>query len=439
MLSKLRRRFTLDTMVLTLIVLIGSTALLIVASYTYSRNNANDTMLGLLNEVNSGTVLQNEGDEEMPLRLNWEKIDQKDDVAVILLSEKGELLDFETSDRSFGETIEEDLEAISRYVDSAEKDSGVVPARQVRFMKQPLKGVGTKAALMDRTSETEAIYFQFRVYIGLAFIILILILILCDYLARRAILPVDEAIRTQQQFIADASHELKTPLTVILANLDIIASNKDLTVREAERWLDNTKSETKRMSKLVNEMLFLARSDAAMDMHYNFRLIDFGEAIDEVVLTTEALAFERNITLESDIAPDALVVGDFERLKQVVMILVENATKYVDEGGRIDVKLTAVSRRNCLLTVTNTGEPIPPDKSAHIFDRFYRVDESRVREKGGYGLGLSIAQNIVEKHNGEIKLNYSNESGTCFSVRLPHAQSMRAPDLSVLPDQEASK
>lgn len=412
-------------MVLTLIVLIGSTALLIVASYTYSRNNANGIMGDLLSEVTASSTTIDAG-----------KIDWKDETAILLLSKDGDVLDMASSDRSFHKTVEGNLDQIGSFVYSAEKESGIVATYPMRYLKQPLKGVGTKVALMDRTNETEAIYFQFRLYIGLAFIILILILILCDYLARRAILPVDEAIRTQQQFIADASHELKTPLTVILANLDIISSNQDLTVREAGRWIDNTKSETKRMSKLVNEMLFLARSDAAMDMHYNFRLINFGDAVDEVVLTTEALAFERNISLESDLAEEALVVGDFDRLKQVVMILVENATKYVDEGGRIDVKLTVVPRRNCLLTVTNTGDPIPAEKSAHIFDRFYRVDESRVREKGGYGLGLSIAQNIVQKHKGEIKLDYSNESGTCFSVKLPHAQSMRAPDLTALPESE---
>lgn len=425
MLSKLRRRFTLDTMVLTLIVLIGSTALLIVASYTYSRNNANDTMGDILDKVTVSST-----------GLGSEQVEWKDETAILLLSEDGEVLDMVCPDRSFRKSVEENLDQIGAFVYSAEKESGIVATQPMRYLKQPLKGVGTKVALMNRASETEAIYFQFRLYIGLAFIILIFILILCDYLARRAILPVDEAIRTQQQFIADASHELKTPLTVILANLDIISANRDLTVRESERWIDNTKSEAKRMSKLVNEMLFLARSDAAMDMHYNFRLINFSDAVDEVVLTTEALAFERNITLESDLAEEALVVGDFERLKQVIMILVENATKYVNEGGRIDVKLTAVPRRNCLLTVTNTGDPIPPDKSAHIFDRFYRVEESRVREKGGYGLGLSIAQNILQKHNGEIKLDFSNESGTCFSVKLPHAQSMRAPDLTALPESE---
>lgn len=424
-------------MILALVILVGATALLIVASYTYGQNSAEDTMRELLTSVTPETVLVQKGEDGKPdtAELDWEALDMKDETAVMILSEDGSLLVSMTPDKTFREKISADQEEIARMVAQEERDSGIIMT-QIRYMKQPLKGIGTKVVLMDRVSELKAIYFQFRLYIVLAFILLILILLLCEFMARRSILPVDEAIRTQQQFIADASHELKTPLAVILANLDILTSSPDSTVRESEKWIDSTKSEANRMSKLVNEMLFLARSDAAMDMHYNFRLISFSDVVEEVVLTTEALAFERNISLKTDIAENSQVVGDFERLKQVVMILVENATKYVDENGTIEVKLTSAPRRVEVLTVTNTGTAIPQEKAEHIFERFYRVDESRVREKGGYGLGLSIAQKIVEKHHGEIGLAYSNENGTCFSVRLPHAQNMKAPDLTVLPESE---
>ena len=117
----------------------------------------------------------------------------------------------------------------------------------------------------------------------------------------------------------------------------------------------------------------------------------------------------------------------------------KNPNGDVDENGTIRVKLTTGPRRTEVLTVTNSGTPIPAEKAEHIFERFYRVDESRVREKGGYGLGLSIAQKIVEKHNGEISLAFSNENGTCFAVKLPHAQSLRAPDPTLLPDQNSAK
>lgn len=424
-------------MVLSLIVLIGATALLIVASYTYEQNSAEDFMTDSLNSVNSATVTVHEGKNGAltSVDVDLEALEMREDSAVVVLSEDGDVLTVLAPGKNFRQKVESDLDDICAAV-IAEKDASGIVMTNIRYMKQPLKGVGTKVSLMDRSGELKAIYFQFRMYIVLAFIILILILLLCEYMARRSILPVDEAVRTQQQFIADASHELKTPLAVILANLDILSASPDSTVRESGKWIESTKSEANRMSKLVNEMLFLARSDAAMDMHYNFRLISLTDVVEEVVLTTEALAFERSITLEADIDENSQVVGDFERLKQVVMILVENATKYVNEGGVIRVQLTSAPRRMEILTVTNTGTPVPPEKAEHIFERFYRVDESRVREKGGYGLGLSIAQKIVEKHNGEIGLDYSNENGTRFSVRLPHAQNLKAPDLSVLPGTE---
>ena len=427
----------MDTMVLALIILIGSITLLIFASYTYAQNSANDIMSDVLKPITKESVTFEKGkDGKKTAVLKQDTYEHHDDVAILILSEKGEILAFETPGKKLRKTIEENLDTTVNYVLEREKNTGIVATQPLRYVRMPLDGIGTKVALMDRTSETEQVYFQFRLYIVLAFIIIILLLAVCDFLARRSISPVDEAIKTQQQFIADASHELKTPLTVILANLDIISDHPDQTVKESEKWLENTKSEAERMSKLVKEMLFLARSDAAMDMKYNFRLISFSDVVNEVVLATEALAFERNITLESDLDESSRVVGDSERLKQVVMILLENATKYVDENGTIKVRLTSTPRRTEVLTITNTGTPIPASKAEHIFDRFFRVEDSRSRDQGGYGLGLSIAQNIVKKHNGEVALDYSDENGTRFSVRLPHAQSIRAPDLSTEEDKE---
>lgn len=427
-------------MVLALVILVGATALLIVASYTYGQNSATDAMTELLNGVTEETAAFHKGTGDSPdtVELAWEALELKDDTGIMILSDDGDILTSLVPGKTFRERVDGNEAAIAEAVLAGQEETGIV-LTNIRYMKQPLKGIGTKVALMDRAEELKMIYFQFRMYIALAFILLILILLLCEFMARRSILPVDEAIRTQQQFIADASHELKTPIAVILANLDILKSSPEKTVQESSKWIDSTKSEANRMSKLVNEMLFLARSDAAMDMHYNFRLINFSDVVEEVVLTTEALAYERNIRLETDLEELSQVVGDFERLKQVVMILVENATKYVDENGTIRVKLTTGPRRTEVLTVTNSGTPIPAEKAEHIFERFYRVDESRVREKGGYGLGLSIAQKIVEKHNGEISLAFSNENGTCFAVKLPHAQSLRAPDLTLLPDQNSAK
>lgn len=431
MLNKLRRRFILDTMIIAVSVIIISVLLLILATYTFSKNSAEDSMSAALQNVTAATVHMETGEDgTKTLTVEDDALYLGENSAVLIFSKKGELLYEKASSKGVAENINNNISQITEAVMESDKSSGILSAQAFRYCIEPLEGFGTKVALKDRSVELEQLYFQIRMYVVLTFLIIIAIMVLCDFLARKSILPVDQAIQTQQQFIADASHELKTPLTVILANLDIIEATPEATVAESEKWLENTKSEAKRMWKLVNEMLFLARSDAAMDMNYNYRLLNFSEVVDEVVLTSEAFAFERNITFIEDVAENSQVVGDRERLKQLVMILVDNAFKYVDENGTVTITLTTSPFRSEVLTVTNTGTPIPPEKSAHIFDRFYRAEESRVRDKGGYGLGLSIAMKLVERHNGEIGLDYSDERGTSFSVRLPHAQSLKAPELS---------
>lgn len=427
-------------MILAFFILLGATILLIVATYTFGKNSAEEFMTSTMKSITTNTVTLKKGSGGSPdfAEVDWPALDMRDGSAVLILSKEGTLLAKGTRGKTFRGTNEATLRKIGAAVLTEEDETGIL-LTDYRYMKQPLEGIGTKVVVVDRKDELHSFYFQLRLDVVLVFLILVITLLLSELIARRAIMPVDKAVRTQQQFIADASHELKTPLTVILANLDILSATPDKTVGESGKWIENTKLEANRMSKLVAEMLFLARSDTAMDMNYNFRLLNFSDVVEEVVLTTEALAYERNITLESDIEENSKVVGDRKRLKQVVIILVENATKYVDEGGDIHVKLRTTPRWYEVLTVTNTGTPIPKEKAKHIFDRFYRVDESRSREKDGYGLGLPIAKKIIERHNGEISLSYSNEHGTSFTVRLPHAQSLKAPDLTILPEKDVSE
>ena len=207
-------------MVLALVILVGATALLIVASYTYGQNSATDAMTELLNGVTEETAAFHKGAGDSPdtVELAWEALELKDDTGIMILSDDGDILTSLVPGKTFRERVDGNEAAIAEAVLAGQEETGIV-LTNIRYMKQPLKGIGTKVALMDRAEELKMIYFQFRMYIALAFILLILILLLCEFMARRSILPVDEAIRTQQQFIADASHELKTPIAVILANL----------------------------------------------------------------------------------------------------------------------------------------------------------------------------------------------------------------------------
>lgn len=209
------------------------------------------------------------------------------------------------------------------------------------------------------------------------------------------------------------SHELKTPLTVISANADIVLANRDSTVSEQEKWLNYIKQETERMTKLINEMLYLAKHDDGR-AEEEMLPFDLSEAAESCTLPFESVCFENGVQFYTEIQPDIGIVGSPSAIKQVMMILLDNAVKYAGENGFVRFLLHADGDR-VTLSVNNTGERIPPELIPHIFERFYRVDESRARDKGGYGLGLSIAKSIVDRHGGRITVKSDEETGNTFT------------------------
>ena len=250
--------------------------------------------------------------------------------------------------------------------------------------------------------------------------ILAVIFIASMVLSKRAVAPVDRAWRRQRQFIADASHELKTPLTVILANNALLRESPEQTVATQMKWIDSTDTEAHLMQGLVDDMLYLAKVEDDGAAVVNDR-VDMDEVAEGVVLTFESVAFDRGLELESHIAPGAFVLGQRDRLARMLATLVDNACKYADAGGKVDVDL-AVRGGQCVVRVRNTGAPIAAEDLPHLFDRFYRADKARTSGKGGYGLGLSIAQTIARDHGGDISAASSASGGTVFTVTLPLAK-----------------
>lgn len=235
-------------------------------------------------------------------------------------------------------------------------------------------------------------------------------------LSRWLVRPVEESWRRQQQFVADASHELKTPLTVLLADADILLGHPDDTIRSQSRWVEHLRDEGLRMKGLVEDLLFLARGDAG-DRERPRGRVELSQVCEGCVMSFEPLAFEAGLVLESSVAPGVGVTGDGEELRRLCAILLDNACKYCGPGGTVRVALEGGGEAS--LTVHNTGEPIPAEDQAHLFERFYRADAARGREKGGYGLGLSIAAAIVERHGGKIAVRSTAGEGTAFTVILP--------------------
>lgn len=220
-----------------------------------------------------------------------------------------------------------------------------------------------------------------------------LILILTVVVSKRAVRPVAESYEKQRQFITDANHELKTPLTLILSNLDIVESELG-----KNEWLDDIRSEGERMGLLINQLVTLSRMDESTDsvMREEFNL---SSAVADTVSEFESLAEERGHTLTSSISPSVYYYGDESLIRRLTAILLDNAIKYCDAGGNIQLSLTC--RRHPVLTVENTYQDVDKLELNRLFDRFYRADKARTFS-GSFGIGLSIAQSIVKSHKGNI-------------------------------------
>lgn len=233
------------------------------------------------------------------------------------------------------------------------------------------------------------------------------------YSAKKSVMPIENTFNKQQELVANASHELKTPLTIINADLSILNSSRNSFNPEQIKWIDSISSQVGRMSMLINDMLELARVDAVSEKQI-FEAVSLSDIGYSVVLGAEVLAYENQITFTSKIEPDIRISGISANIEKLVYILVENALKYTNKGGEVDVNIYS-ERKRAILKVKNTGEGIDKDYLPKLFDRFYRADESR-QSTGSFGLGLSIAKAIVDIHSGAISVNSKADEYTEFIV-----------------------
>lgn len=232
------------------------------------------------------------------------------------------------------------------------------------------------------------------------------------FLSGWIIRPVQNAFELQKQFISDASHELKTPLTIITANGEVLSSS----LGKNNKWLNHILEQAARMNTLIRELLDLARLDEVENKPV-FVKFDLSHAVSAAALSFESIAFESCKTFRMQIAEGILYRGSEQTLRQLVTILLDNAFKYADENGTVTLTLSAKGEKK-ILTVHNTGKGIAPEDQKHIFERFYRSDSSRSRDSGGYGLGLSIASSIAELHRGRISVKSDGSSYTQITVIL---------------------
>ncbi len=301
-------------------------------------------------------------------------------------------------------------EAFSELSHKGEK-SALISSLGLFYVKKTVP-MGTLVGFTSSSDLQDTMETTFLICGSVCIFTLLLFLWISIMIASLAIHPIEEAWQQQKQFVADVSHDLKTPLTVILANNNILLSAKDSDSAE-RKWLESTEDEANRMRSLIDRMLELAGSE-----NLNGKIImnetNVSDALEAVLLQFEPVAFEKGVVIESEIAPNVRMVSNEDAWVRLFHILLDNALKYSQVGGTVHVSLGVV-KQSVKLTVSNGGL-IKEEDLPHLFERFYRADQAR--GVGGYGLGLSIAKNIAESLGGTIVAESNEDIGTRFTVTL---------------------
>ena len=266
----------------------------------------------------------------------------------------------------------------------------------------------TLAAFMDNTVMESSMSMLLHNVLIVGAVAIVVLFFLSLQLSKRIVRPLEENDRRQKQFISDASHELKTPVAVIGANAELLS--RELGDNE---WLTSIQYENERMGGLVKQLLDLSRAENA---EIPMEQLDFSRVVTGEVLAFESLAFDQGKTIQSDIEDGVSITGNRTQLTQLVSVLLDNAIRHAT-GSEIEISLKRRAHA-AVLSVVNEGDEIPPEKLEHLFDRFYRVDEARNSEGQHYGLGLSIAKAVAEKHGGSISVS-CRDGKIQFAVSIP--------------------
>ncbi len=393
MLKKLRKRFVFINMAIItgmLLIIFG----LILYFTNINLDNQSDTALQKLaqNALNPGN---REPDAQLPyftLRFDLR--------GEVVASGKTH---YDISDRDFLDSLMHDIYDIGKTTGYIEKY-----CLKYTVVTTPITQI---IAFVDISSQQATMTSLFHISLIIGLLALAAFTVISILLARWAVNPVDKAWQQQKQFISDASHELKTPLTVIISNAEML-QGPDC---DSNQSVDNILASSKQMRHLVEGMLELARADNGQ-IQRSFQPVDLSKTVTDSILPFEAVFYENGLLLQSTVEPGITVHGSCQHLHQLTDILLDNAQKY-SAPGIVDVQLHRQGRNQCHLTVSNPGNPIPQEELQAIFQRFYRSDTARTNS-GSFGLGLSIAQRITEEHGGQIWAE-SNPTGNRFHILLP--------------------
>ena len=424
MIKRLRKKFILTNMLLVALVLI--TVFGVLVGYNYQRlvrqsEEAMRTALKWSDDAPPPVFQFGASHEEEMEEQGEERRFTMVPVFVVLLDEDGG-----PAQVTGGNNVEVSDQVVAQAVAAATEESGAISGLNPRYLQDTDRGgENSRIAFADMGWETDSLWPLIRSSLLVGALALGGFFVISLMLSGLALKPAEEAWEQQRRFVADASHERKTPLTVILTNTGILLAHSGDTIAQQQKWVEYIRDEAQRMRALVEDLLFLAKSDAGKETSPVTAPVDVSELTWSALLPFEPVAFEQGVEMESEIADqltvqgnaDQLTVqGNADQLRRLVAILLDNAVKY---AGNV---LSRPERGGVCLTVHNTGPAIPPEHLPHLFERFYRADDSRARTSGGYGLGLAIAKRIVDGHGGSITVSSREDASTDFTVRLPHSQ-----------------
>ena len=401
MIRKLRLKFICINMLIVLILL----SLMLGLLFFSTRQRMERESVQMMRSMAAGPM--------MPFRPNDRSGEMKLPFFRLTLDKDGELISTESN--SYDLSDEAFLQELIDSVRESDEESGVLKAYNLRYLRRstPREEI---IVFADITGETTTVRHLLKLTLAVELAGLALFLGVSVLLARWATKPVEEAWQRQKQFVSDASHELKTPLTVILTDTELLES-ETCSEEDRKRFASSIHTMGEQMRGLVEELLSLTRADRA-DSVKTQQTVDWSHCVEEAVLPFEPVFFEQGLTVETEIQPGITVRGNESQLRQVTEILLDNAQKYcTPETTTVRLHQQGHSAQ---LSVVSSGETIPKEDLEKIFLRFYRLDKARSMDHS-YGLGLAIAKQIVENHGGKIWAE-SEDGENRFVVQLPVRQ-----------------
>lgn len=408
MFQKSRRKIVASIMAILALLWIGTLCVIYFASY-YEVHKTNQEML---QEHAQHYMLNNPSLNDFPpLKPFPDKGPHMDtpqfkasNFYSVAMSETYDILEI-NKDKSTTYTDDE-LIQISKDVLQKNKTSGIY--QQLSYYISQKEGY-LLVTFMDHTIQKENIKTLIKQTIFYGCIMMMVLYFISLYLAKKIVQPLEENDQRQKQFISDAGHELKTPISIISANAELLERElKD------NPWLHNIQYENTRMSQLIQQLLTLARNE-----HANIPMdkINFSHLLEGDILPFESIAYEHGLSIHTNIQRDLYVLGNQNQLSQLISILIDNAIQHNKHGTQIHITLQA-NKHDIIFTIQNMSDSLSKEQLNQLFERFYRIDEARNSESNHYGLGCAIAKTIVEQHHGKIKAQYQAPYIT-FIIQIP--------------------